>query len=69
MLELRVNGQPGIKFALLGPPGAIGEKFTVRQHGHEDVSHEQRPLYRKNNGLCNIGSHVRMVVPPSFATP
>jgi hypothetical protein len=29
----------------LGPPGAIGEKFTVSQHGHEDVSHEQRPLY------------------------
>lgn len=33
------------KSVLLGPPGAIGEKFTVSQHGHEDVSHEQRPLY------------------------
>jgi hypothetical protein len=28
-----------------GPPGAIGEKFTVSPRGHEDVSHEQRPLY------------------------
>jgi hypothetical protein len=28
-----------------GPPGAIGEKFTVSQHGHEDISHEQRLLY------------------------
>jgi hypothetical protein len=31
--------------ARLGPPGAIGEKFTVSQHGHEDVSHEQSLLY------------------------
>ena len=23
----------------------------------------------KNNGLCTMGSHVRMVVPPSFAAP
>jgi hypothetical protein len=23
-----------------GPPGAIGEKFTVSPHGYADVSHE-----------------------------
>jgi hypothetical protein len=31
--------------AFKGPPGTIGEKFTVSQHGHEDVSHEQSLLY------------------------
>src|SRR5262245_6758663 len=30
---------------LAGPPGAIGEKFTVSQQAHDEVSYEQRPLY------------------------
>jgi hypothetical protein len=41
--------------ARLGPPGAIGEKFTVSQHGHEDVSHEQRPLYLGKQRVVQYG--------------
>jgi len=40
---------------LIGPPGAIGEKFTVSQHGHEDVSHEQRPLYLGKQRVVQYG--------------
>jgi hypothetical protein len=39
----------------VGPPGAIGEKFTVSQHGHEDVSHEQRPLYLRKQRVVQYG--------------
>ncbi len=28
-----------------GHPSAVGEEFTLNQHGYEDVSHERRPLY------------------------
>jgi hypothetical protein len=38
-----------------GPPGAIGEKCTVSQHGHEDVSHEQRLLYLGKQWVVQYG--------------
>jgi hypothetical protein len=39
----------------LGPPGAIGEEFTVSQHGHEDVSHEQSLLYMEKQWVVHYG--------------
>ena len=44
-------------------------KFTVSQRGHEDLSHEQRPLYLKDDSLWGMGSHVRTLGPPSAAAP
>jgi hypothetical protein len=38
-----------------GPPGAIGEKFTVSQYGHEDISYEQRPLYMEKQRVVHYG--------------
>ena len=38
-----------------GPPGAMGEKFTVSQHGHEDISHEQRRLYMEKQRVVQYG--------------
>src|SRR5262245_45711502 len=38
-----------------GPPGAIGEKFTVSQYGHEDVSHEQSLLYVEKQRVVPYG--------------
>jgi hypothetical protein len=38
-----------------GPPGAIGEKFTVSQNGLEDVSNDQRPLYTEKQRLVQDG--------------
>jgi hypothetical protein len=39
-----------------GPPGAIGEKFTVSQQGYEEVSHEQRPLYMEKQRVVQYGT-------------
>jgi len=39
----------------LDPPGAIGEKFTVSQHGHEDVTHEHRRLYMEKPWVVPSG--------------
>jgi hypothetical protein len=54
---------------LNGPPGAIGEKFTVSQQGHEEVSHEQRPLCTEKQWVMQFWPYARMVVPSSFAAP
>jgi hypothetical protein len=50
-----------------GPPGAIGEKFTVSQHGHEDVSHEQRPLHMEKRA-CMVISPIRWALLLRFPT-
>jgi hypothetical protein len=53
----------------LGPPGAIGEKFAVSKHGHEDVSHVQGPWYVEKHRVAPYGTQARIAGPPYFTTP
>jgi hypothetical protein len=54
---------------LRGPPGATGEKFTISQKGHETSLMRRNRCRWKNYRLCGMGTHARMLVPPSFAAP